>query len=312
MKILMMGNKESGKTTYMASAFGLLNNGVEDFHIKTDSVTQNWYQRLFDIIKGGDYPLASDKRDSHRFKLYCLGKEVLDFEWIDYNGGIIRTIDAEELMKDINACDGIMLFFDANALYHNDPSVHQLRRILALISAKLGDIKGMLFSVIMVVTKIDMLESKKEYSKAIEPLNAFIENARGNDRIYASVIPVSCTANGFYNVELPILDMLDSGLRETYCSIVAKAQEELERAKENNKKRSILDWIDSRLSNVPTYGEIARNHMSEAEKQIELFTSIEGPMKRLKAYVQSYEIIWPNEKKRRTGIGERIRNLIRF
>lgn len=313
MKILMIGNKESGKTTYMASAFGMLNHGVDDFHINTDEATRSWYQRLFNSILEGDYPRASDKRDSHKFKLACLGKNVLDFEWIDYNGGIIKTIDANELMKDINSCDGTMLFFDADALSRNSPSVHQVRRILSLITEKLGNIKGLLFSVIIVVTKIDLLSSVEDYQRAIAPLNAFLENARGNDKIYASIIPVSCTADGLYNVELPILDMLDSGLREAYYKTALKVQEELAAAQNYQDKSGILDWIDSKLSGVPTYGELARDRMSEAQKQLELFQSIEAPMERLKSYVQSYELTWPvikssNPKKNK----KKSKSMIRF
>ncbi len=294
MKILMIGNKESGKTTYMASAFGLLNGGIANFHIDTDSSTRNWYQRLFESIKGGGYPQASDKRDGHRFKLKCLGKEILDFEWIDYNGGIIKTIDADEFMKDISSCDGTMLFFDAKALYENDPSVHQVRRILTLISRKLGDISAPIFSVILVVTKIDLLNSIQEFNQAVMRLNAFIENAKGNDKIYARIVPISCSQNGFYNVELPILDMLDSGLQTEYYSVASKVNEEADSAQACQNKSGIIDFISSKLNGVPTYGEMARSHWSKAQEQYEVFKSIEGPMEQLKGYVQSYEITWPD------------------
>lgn len=313
MKILMIGNRESGKTTYMASAFGMLNKGVADFHIETDSNTLNWYQRLFEAVKDGRYPLASDKRDSHEFRLSCLGKNVLDFEWIDYNGGVIRTIDADELMRDISTCDGVMLFFDAVALLENAPIVHQLRRILTLIAGKLESVDSSLFSVILVVTKVDLLRSKEDYDISIAPLSGFLENVRDNDNIYARVIPVSCTKTGFYNVELPILDILDSGLRMSYLEAAMKVKDEADAAVRAQSKSGVIDWIFSKLDGVPTYGEIAQNHIREAEKQLKVFQSIEEPMEKLKNYVQSYQIVWPEPGHRTNSTRTtRKRGLIKF
>lgn len=314
MKILMIGNKESGKTTYMASAFGLLNDGVAGFHINTDNSTKTWYRRLFQAIKDGAYPNASDKRDNHSFKLNCLGRDVLDFEWIDYNGGIIKSIDANEFMNDIDSCDGVMLFFDAKALYDNNPSVHSVRRILSLISQKLGNIQSSLFSVILVVTKVDLLDSVENYVDAIKPLNAFIENTIDNERIYARIVPVSCSRSGFYNVELPILDILDSGLKISYLNVAHAGQKNAEKATEYAKKSGIIDWISSKFSGTITYKELAENRIKEAEKQLNFLKSIEKPMEKLSDYVSSYEIKWPVSNCNNNEKGEcgKTRQLIKF
>lgn len=294
MKILMIGNKESGKTTYMASAFGLLNDGIKGFYINTDASTRDWFQRLFESIKNGGYPQASDKRDSHKFTLSCQGKNVLDFEWIDYNGGIIQTIDADEFMNDIHSCDGVMLFFDAKALYDNSSSTHQLRRILTLIARKLGNIELPWFSVIIVVTKVDTLNSIEDYNTAIAPLNEFMESTQENEKIYAKIVPVSCTRDGFYNVEIPILDMLDSGLKISYITTAGKMKEYAELAQKYAGQRSIWDWISSKLDGVATYGEMSQAQLAKAQEQFAILKSIEKPMENLSNYVKSYVVTWPH------------------
>lgn len=295
MKILMVGNKESGKTTYMASAFGLLASGIEGFNIECDNTTRSWFGKLFQAVKNGKYPVASDKRNEFFFKLSCFGTNVLDFNWIDYNGGVIREIDADKLMTDIKECDSVMLFFDAVALRDNAASTHQLRRILTLLSKKLGEIEVPLFSVILVVTKTDLLCSTEEYMKAVAPLKNFLENVSGNDDVYARIVPVSCTSNGFYNAELPLLDVLDSGLKIAYLTAVYQAQKHAEQAIEYNKKRGICDWIFSRLSGLPTNGEIAESELKVALEQKKLFEAIEGPTERLSTYVQDYTVRMPWE-----------------
>ena len=198
-------------------------------------------------------------------------------------------------MTDIKECDGVMLFFDAVALRDNSASTHQLRRILTLLSKKLGEIEVPLFSVILVVTKTDLLQSTEEYMKAVTPLKNFLENVSGNDDVYARIVPVSCTSNGFYNAELPLLDVLDSGLKIAYLTAACLAQKHAEQAIEYNKKRGIGDWIFSRLSGVPTNGEIAESELKVALEQKKLFESIEGPAERLSTFVQDYTVKMPWE-----------------
>ena len=293
MKILMVGNKDSGKTTYMASAFGLLAAGIKGFTIECNNETRNWFKKLYQAVQNGEYPMASQKRDEYFFKLSCFGKEVLDFSWIDYNGGVIGARDADKLMTDIKECDGVMLFFDAMALRDNAASTHQLRRILTLLLKKLGEIEAALFSVILVVTKTDLLRSSDEYSKAIEPLNRFSDSVSGNDRIYARIVPISCTSRGFYNAELPLLDILDSGLQIECLRTAEQCEQHAETALKFEKKRGLIDWITSIFSGEPTYGELAESEWANAVVQMKLFESIKDPMERLKDYVQNYEVKTP-------------------
>lgn len=314
MKILMVGNKESGKTTYMASTFGQLASGIEGFNIECDYSTRNWFEKLYQAVQNGKYPVASDKRDEFFFKLSCFGKNVLDFSWIDYNGGVIREMDADKLMTDIKECDGVMLFFDAVALRDNSASTHQLRRILTLLSKKLGEIEAPLFSVILVVTKTDLLCSMEEYTQAIAPLKSFLENVEGNDDVYARIVPVSCTSRGFYNAELPLLDILDSGLKISYLMAAYQCQQHAKKAVDYNNRRGIGDWVFSKLFGAPTNGELAESELASALAQKQLFESIEGPMERLSTYVQDFvvKMPWDMAKSTQSTQGNTGRRLIRF
>lgn len=314
MKILMVGNKESGKTTYMASAFGLLASGIEGFNIECDNSTCNWFGKLYQAVQSGKYPVASDKRDEFFFKLSCFGTNVLDFSWIDYNGGVIREMDADKLMTDIKECDGVMLFFDAVALRDNAASTHQLRRILTLLSKKLGEAEAALFTVILVVTKTDLLQSTDEYMKAVAPLNSFLESVGGNDDVYARIVPISCTYKGFCNAELPLLDILDSGLKVSYITAVLKCKEYAEDAMKYYNKRSIFDWVCSKIGGELTYGEMAESAWKKATTEKELFESIEGPMERLSDYVSNYEVRMPWETTKTSSSAQTTsrRRLIRF
>lgn len=294
MKILMIGNKDSGKTTYMASAFGRLYDGVAGFRIGTDRETKRWYERLYDLIESGGYPDATDKRESHYFQLDYRGESVLGFEWMDYHGGVIGELDAGQFMRDIDRADGVMLFFDADALYHGDQRAHRLRRILSLLTQKLGSVSAPLFSAILVVTKVDLLPSVEAYQDAVAPLRAFMENVKDTDRVYARMVPVSCSRGGFYNVELPLLDMLDSGLKSAYVTAIAKAKGHAQRAADYRRRSGILNWAASVVHGTVTNAEMAEVEMLGAQKQAALFQSIEHPMEQLSQYVDSYQVTWPS------------------
>lgn len=292
MKMLMMGNKESGKTTYMASAFGLLEDGQNGFFIKTDSSSTQWFRALFKSIKAGFYPSLSDKRNSYEFELYHYQKKVLDFEWIDYYGGVIAEANANKLSEDIDSSDGVILFLEASALLNKNNTVTQFRRILALITQKLTKLEH-LFTVIIVITKYDMIPDYVPFSQIQAPLDNFLSTAANNDNIYTCVVPVSCTGKGFFNVELPLLDMLDSGLKIEYIKVANEAKRLAEEAQDYASKIGVFDWIYSKLNGMATNGEMAESYIKKAQDKIELFKSLKGPMKSLSDFVRDYEIVLP-------------------
>ena len=294
MKILMSGNKESGKTTYMASAFGKLDNGISGFYIRTDPTTKAWFQRVYKQIGDGNYPVATDKRGSYHFQLYYNQRSVLDFDWIDYNGGVITDTSIEALQKDIDSADGMMIFLDSVALLNNQMSVHRFRRIIALITEKLEKNESPLFSVIIVLTKFDRIPSNVSFEQVKQPIQQFIDNASENKRLYIRVVPISCSKDGFYNVDLPLLDILDSGLKLSFVMAGLEAQSYAEQSQNYVKKTGLLDWGISKLFGMKTNGELATEYASKAQERYEMFQSLEGPTKNLANYVSNYTVRFPN------------------
>lgn len=294
MKILMIGNKESGKTTYMASAFGKMNNGISGFYIHTDSTTKDWFQRVYTQISNGNYPVATDKRGSYHFQLYHNQRSVLDFDWIDYNGGVITDTSIEELRSDIDSADGMMIFLDSVALLNNKMSTHRFRRIIALVTEKLEKNDNPLFSLIIVLTKYDKIPSDITFDQVKKPIQAFIDSANENDKLYIRVVPVSCSKEGFYNVELPLLDILDSGLKLSYIVAGLEAQAYVEQAQDYIKKSGLIDWGISKLFGMKTNGELATECATIAQERYELFQSLEVPTENLANYVSNYTIQFPH------------------
>jgi hypothetical protein len=113
----MIGNKSSGKTTYMTSTYGHLQKNITGgFTIRTveDIDHSAFISQYHNLKANGIYPPATMKRNSYDLNLYYNGKNVHSFKWNDFNGGIIDervTENASILKKDMEVSDCLMIFF---------------------------------------------------------------------------------------------------------------------------------------------------------------------------------------------------------
>lgn len=292
MKILMIGNQNSGKTTYMASSYGLMRQGKFGFYIRADEETDEGLYRLFEKVKSGGYPMPDDKRKSFAFDLYYYQQPLLSFEWLDYYGGVINESKSEQLLQDLDGADAVMLFVEAEALLRNDRKTTQLRRILYLIGAKLMHTESF-FNVIVVLTKYDQVGAAASFGEVCAQLSQFSESIAGKQNVYFRIVPVSCTASGFANVDLPLMDILHSGVGLKCLGYAAAAKEQYDKAVEYNSRRGILDWTVSKVLGLRTNGEIADEAAKKCGEQAALYEQIKAPFEMLDQYRDHYEIVIP-------------------
>lgn len=293
---IMIGNKESGKTTSMISAYGRLSRyGINGFKIKApNQVVKAELDSMFTDLRNGEYPLATQKRSIYSFDLMYNGSMVHKFEWKDFNGGIIdeRPNDATRIMKeDMQKSSGLMLFFDAEKLYYNSVDA-KVRRILHLISQNLRSIEKPFF-ISIIITKFDMLSDfqKTEEEKLLAPLMPFLNAINGSDYINAVLIPISCTARGMINVEIPILYMLQ-GTMTVYCS--NKSQEltgEIASYEQCVKKSGMWDDITSFFNGMPTYRDIAEEKAQSLQPQIDFYNNVLNALNSLEEYLEGIDIM---------------------
>lgn len=292
MQILMIGNENSGKTTYMASSYGLMKKGRFGFYICADEDTDTWLTKLYNNVKDGGYPLSSDKRNSFEFNLYYYQQPLLSFEWLDYYGGVINESKSAQLMTDIDEADAVMLFIEADALLRNDKKVTQLRRILYLIGKKLMKVDHF-FNVIVVLAKYDTVGTSASFEDVCRMLSQFSESVQKMKNVYYRIVPVSCTSSGFVNVDLPLIDILHSGVWIKCLDYMISAKAQYDRVVEYNGKRGVVNWVFSKLLGLQTNGEIADKAAKNMQQQLALFEQIKDPFDKLDQYRKDYEIKIP-------------------
>lgn len=285
--ILMIGNRDSGKTSYMASAYGIMNAGKYGFYVYGDDESDLWLKTIYQQIKNGQYPLPSDKRSQFNFDLYYHQTKVLSFEWVDYFGGVITEDRSEELMADIDHADAIMIFLEATALRNNDHSITQFRRIQHLITRKLMQTDRHI-DVIVVVTKYDLIGESTSLDVVCKPLTNLFSSLSQRDNIHFRLVPVSCTASGFMNVDLPLVEILYSALLASYVHSTQKASVLTKNANYYAKRIGLFDWIVSQVFSLRTNDELAEEFYRKANEEVKLLEQMKEPFEKLRDYRDNY------------------------
>lgn len=293
---IMIGNKESGKTTSMVSAYGRLStHGVNGFKISSpDKAVTTELDSMFEDLRKGDYPLATQKRSIYSFDLFYNNRVVHKFEWKDFYGGVIdesATESSQVLKEDMKSSSGLMLFFDSEKLYNNSIDT-KVRRIIHLISQNFRSIEKPFF-ISIVLTKFDLLSDyqKNDSEKWLAPLTPFLNAVNNSDYINAMIVPTSCTSKGLCNVDIPILFLLH-GTMSSYCMLkYEELTNEIKTLKEYDENSGIVDDVISFIFSAPTYREMAKNKALELEPQIDFYNQVLDSLKSLHSYLEGIDLM---------------------
>ncbi|MFB2891583.1 hypothetical protein ACE1CI_01430 [Aerosakkonemataceae cyanobacterium BLCC-F50] len=292
----MLGHTGVGKTTYMASLYGVLQQSVEGFRLK--AVNSKDHNRLFDLaeaIHRGKYPLATDQRSEYEFNLRYQGKDVLPFTWADYRGGAIReTQDSEQarlLLEDLRQADGIMMFCDCDALVRGNSRSNQLGRMVTLVSNAVRDIKRPI-SLAIILTKVDLVPEFKE--DLLFPFSGLIKTIEVSEWVLGALIPVACGSQ-FINVPMPLLFALHAAVVIQAATLAHLVEEHYSNALGWEEKSQgfsgFFRWVSDKWNGITTDKQLAQKEMEKALEKYQEFASIKEPAEALIESVQKLPLI---------------------
>ncbi|MEM8777600.1 MAG: hypothetical protein AAGF26_01750 [Cyanobacteria bacterium P01_G01_bin.49] len=296
MKIVMVGHTNVGKTTYMASLYGVMQQSINDFCLKAvDSEDRQALLKLADDIQKGKYPLPTDQRSEYKFNLRYQGKDVFPFTWADYRGGaIIQKQDSEQaqlLLEDLKKTDGIMMFCDADALARGNIRSNQLGRMTTLISQALRELENPI-SLSIILTKVDLVP--KFTKNMLSPFSGIIKAIEVSDLVLGALIPVAC-GHQLINIPLPLLFTLSSGVVIKRASLEKLSKDHYSSAlnwEEKSKGFSgLVRWVQDTWNGVTTDEEMARREREKAIQTRQEYESILEPAKALVSYINKLPII---------------------
>ena len=280
MRIVMLGSTGVGKTTYMASLYGVMQQSVEGFRLRAVQFEDHkrWIA-LAERIRQGEYPAATDQRQEYNFYLRYEGRKILQFVWADYRGGAIReTQDSEQaksLLQDLKTADGIMLFCDCHKLSQGDLRSNQIGRMTAL-------------------TKNDLVTNFQE--NLLAPLAGLIAAINASEFVVGALIPVACSKE-LRNVSMPLLFVLHSAVVWEAMTAYSEAENHEQQAKsyEESSKglMGTVNLILSKINDESSYREKAQKEREQAAAKQREFAEIQDPAWSLYQYVQKLPIFKP-------------------
>ncbi len=223
LKVLMLGDSQVGKTTYMGAMYNVMADG-EGYHIRaTYDGERETLERLGRLVRHGGYPERTAVRSDYDFK-FCLKYEnttfdMIDFRWIDYRGGAIYQTTDDPIARDLAAyienASALIVFWDTTLLNSSRPNVlRQWRRIAQFIMkfAARANEKNPL-SLTILLTKADLFDGDDWTETVVgRKIFEFIKTFSGNSYLHGMLAFSAINRNSEGNVLFPFVHSMRFGL----------------------------------------------------------------------------------------------------
>jgi hypothetical protein len=291
-KVVMLGHTGVGKTTYMAALYGAMQRSLRGFRLRAKD--DDDHRRLLNLARSigeGHYPSSTDQRSEYIFSLRHNDDEVFDFKWSDYRGQAIResgktSEQARKLQHDLKDTDGLMLFYDSEALARGDTQANQLGRLISLAQYAIRDIETPL-ALAVVLTKSDSIAGFNR--DMIEYFTGLISAINASETVSGALIPTACGVHSV-NVHIPLFFILHAIVSLKAAQAARKIEQTEQYAQElDSNSRGLggaLGWLLSRATGSPTDRERYQQVRTELdrmqqmqEKVIESINSFSSSLK---------------------------------
>lgn len=307
MKILMLGPQGAGKTTYLASLYGMMQQSVKGFRLKAISPQshQRWLE-LAEAIRIHQHPIQSleqkDESSEYAFSLRYQGNHLLHFVCANYPNTVLPIPEAidnfeqsQDILTAVQTVDGILLFCDAETLINEGVAGRQLNTLVQLLMHTLQDLNRPIV-IAIVLTKVDQIKNFK--LDLIGAFNELIQIINHNSLLTGAFIPVSCS-HPFLNIPVPLLFALRSAI-EFQANLTKQLwKDHLTKAKFLEQKSQTLwgsiDWLMSKALRAPTYGDLAVAERHYALEKQQEFETLQQPAYVLEEYFRLLPIIRPDQ-----------------
>lgn len=250
----MLGHTGVGKTTYVASLYGIMQQRIEDFILRSvDYKQHNQLMKMFEEISFGKYPSPTHQRSEYLFDIHYYfnsqDHKLMSFTFTDYRGGTIHespnTEEVQVLIQDLSQANGIIMFFDAEAIVRGEIWNSKIGRMTSLVTHAIQNLNHPI-SLAIVLTKSDLVENFDQ--RIINPFTGIISVVEASKSISGCLIPISCS-NQLINVQIPLLFCLKT-LMTLY--VQAKTSKELSNPKTIDKEQT-HEAINHAIKNINSY-----------------------------------------------------------
>ena len=302
MRVMMIGFSGAGKTTYMGALYSLLNKKpCEGFSLRANSNSD--HEKFLQIgarLARGIYPEGTDILQEYQYSLLYKGKNILEFDWYDYRGGVLASADSPDFDKVIGQImdsDALVVFLDSTMFTPGENAerrcVNTWKRIMAIVqnvTARRSD--DTVFPISFVLTKRDCFPEGANKTRGWQQFEQVVKMIRGDEhrKIFGVCVEtaVRCIDQEYetFGLEYPFLFSMYAAMDKKYCEYAYALQRAIDRrnrlADEGGLIDEFLSWLEGKKSKWD------RAEIEEA-KAFELYQQAkelhEGPMKMAADYL---------------------------
>jgi GTPase SAR1 family protein len=289
MKIIMLGHTNVGKTTYMASMYGKLQDPVKGFGLRTTNM--NHHQELnmmYQDIRAGIYPVPSLQRQRYDFSLLYKREVFFPFIWMDYRGGALlehsSSAEAAQLVKDLRDADGIVIFCDSDPK-EGQKVIRQVNRMMQFVGQSLQD-RVNPATITIVFTKCDL--TNRPDDELFAPTLNLVETISRSESVVGTIIPVACGRKAV-NVDLPVLFTLCLGVLLERRLLAKRVEYYQDREKRYDQEGSTLDGFFGNFGRMwrgeETTWKQATDARKSAQENLNKIQALVKPSEQLAKYI---------------------------
>ncbi len=240
MKVLMLGDSQVGKTTYMASMYGFMadDNG---FNIAaTRDADRKALDRLARRVRRGEYPSRSEFRSEYNFEFrYTEDGErypLFDFDWLDYRGGALnqRTDDpvAADLQRYLNEAQALIVFWDCSTLDSNDRQIRRqwmrIKQLTLAYAARANEDNPLALTFLLTKSALAPDDWAEKEATIGSDLCNFANTLGKNRNLHGMIAYSEINANSRGNVYYPFLHSMRFGFRDELNRRIARCKRDVE------------------------------------------------------------------------------------
>ncbi len=203
MRVMMIGFSGAGKTTYMGAMYSLLNKKpCRGFSLRAKRTSDhNKFLQIGAKLAKGIYPKGTDILEEYRYSLLYKDKNVLDFDWYDYRGGVLASADSpdfDSVIDQIMNSDALVVFLDSTMFKPEGTAecrcVNTLKRIMAIVQNVTANCPDdIVFPISFVLTKYDCFPEGGNETKGWKQFWQVIKKIVDDEHRKISCL-VACTA----------------------------------------------------------------------------------------------------------------------
>lgn len=235
MKVLMLGDSQVGKTTYMASMYGFMADD-KGFNIAaTRDADRKALDRLARRVRRGEYPSRSEFRSEYNFEFRYTADDgdrysLFNFDWIDYRGGAIHQREndpiAADLSRYLNEAQALIVFWDCSTLDSNDRQIRRqwmrIKQLTLAYAARANENTPLALTFLL--TKQALIPDGWAETKIGSDLCNFLDMLAQNQYLHGMAAFSEINEDSIGNVYFPFLHSMKFGFRDEMNRRVARCE----------------------------------------------------------------------------------------